>query len=97
MAVFTFCPPSGLGDIIVIMPSEEIFRNPFISDSSAGRVVRSVFKEANDGPQPKLSINPPLASADDLRKFRLLIEVFDPAIIVLFGVFKFWSDLCLKI
>jgi hypothetical protein len=79
---------------MVIMPSEEIFKNPFISVNSFGTELTPVAIIANDETQLKLIINPPPASADDFRKFRLLIDVFDLVIKVNFGVLGFWPVQC---
>jgi hypothetical protein len=59
------------------MTSEEILRYPFSSVNSIGAEVIPIVVEANDDTHPKLIMIPLPASADDLRKFRLLIGVLD--------------------
>jgi hypothetical protein len=76
MEVFTFCPPSGFGDIIDTMPFSEIFKKPFNSDHSLGTSIIPFVSFAKEFIQLKLSINPPPASAEDLKNDRLSMEVF---------------------
>jgi len=75
MEVFTFCPPSGFGDIIVTIPFEAIFKKPFNSTHSSTIAIILSGLDANDDIQLKLINIPPPASAEDLRNDRLLMEV----------------------
>jgi hypothetical protein len=76
MEVFTFCPPSGFGDMIDTIPFSEIFKKPFNSDHSLGNSIIPFDSDAKELSQLKLSINPPPASAEDLRNDRLSMKVF---------------------
>jgi hypothetical protein len=87
MEVFTFCPPSGLGDIIVITPSLPIFKKPLSSVHSLAVSAVSLPRTRGDAKeliQLKLIINPPPAKAEDFKKVLLLIEVCSCVIALVF-------------
>lgn len=77
MEVFTFCPNSGFGDMIVTTPLSPIFTNPLISNHASG-MTRAATEVSGLHPANQLKpiIMPPPASAEALRKDRLLKVVF---------------------
>ena len=78
MEVLTFCPPSGLGDMMVTSPFSPIFRYPFISNHSSGISLRVIFLASfvvHEFSQLKPIIIPPPARAVHFRKDRLLYVV----------------------
>ena len=91
MAVFTFCPISGLGDMMVTRPLSAIFRNPLISNHSLGRLFTSSGVILQEASQLNPIIMPPPASADDLIKERLPILVFTSVIFFVFRVLWFYA------
>ncbi len=75
MEVLTFCPISGLGDMMVTTPFSPIFKNPLILNHSFGISKSCSGLGLQDTNQLNPSIMPPPASTVDLIKERLLYVV----------------------
>src|SRR5690606_1609188 len=86
MDVFTFCPISGFGDIIVARPLSPIFRYPFISNHSFGILATSLFVGLQDASQLKPTTSPPPANAEVLRNDLLPYDVFIKVTVPVFEI-----------
>ncbi len=86
MEVFTFCPISGFGDMMVTMPFSPIFTNPLMSNHSSGIRSRASAAGVQPASQLKRRIMPPPATAEAFKKDRLLSVVLTVATIALVAV-----------
>src|SRR5680860_88275 len=82
--VFTFCPISGLGDMIVTIPLSPIFRKPLMLNHSLGILFTCSGVGLQEASQLKPSTMPPPARAELFKKERLLYVVFTSVIFFIF-------------